>query len=151
MSEGDWRVIAFTEHDVSSFCLFQGPEEEARLIARDAPGAAIMGTDGKGGRSRRGTIARVELEPVKGKAALALQVEWIDGMREPTQPPNPKFPNGIDLDFSRGAPRTCKVDLPYPAKRIGKYVISCTNCGWTGLVTTAGRRDDPRSVKVPCK
>jgi hypothetical protein len=151
VSAGDWRVIAYTEHDIASFCLFQGPEAEAREIATQAPGAAIMGPDGQGGRKRTGTIARIELEPVKGDKPPTLKAEWIDGQREPTQPPDPKYPNGIDFDFSRGAPRTCSVDLPYPAKRIGKYVITCSVCGWTGLVTTAGRRDDPRSVKVPCK
>jgi hypothetical protein len=150
MSEDDWRVIAYTD-DMSIFNLFEGPEAEARAVATQAPGAAIMSPDGKGGRTRTGTIARVELEPVRGKKTLSLHAEWIDEGREPTQPPNPQFPNGIDLDFSRGAARTCSLDLPYPAKRIGKYVINCTACTWTGVVTTAGRRDDPRSVKVPCR
>jgi hypothetical protein len=80
----------------------------------------------------------------------ALSVRWVDAGKEPRCPPNPKHPNGIDVDMSNGAARTCTVDLPYPAKRIGAYVITCKTCGCTFACTTAGRPDDPRSAKVPC-
>jgi len=76
---------------------------------------------------------------------------WIDQYRDPQHPPNPEFPNGIDIDASMGQERTCKVDLPYPAKRIGYYVIECEECGMRTAITTAGRPDDPKSVKLPCK
>lgn len=81
----------------------------------------------------------------------ALTVTWIDRKRDPINPPNPAYPNGVDLDISKGAARTCKTDLPYPAKRCGLYVIACEVCGLSVGVTTAGRPDDPRSVVVPCK
>jgi len=79
-----------------------------------------------------------------------LKVEWIDGGREPTQKPNPDYPDGIDVKIG-GGPVFCMIDLPYPAKRIGHYLIQCDTCHTTALITTAGRPDDPRSVKIPCK
>jgi len=78
-------------------------------------------------------------------------VTWIDREREARCPPNPDFPAGKDLDVSEGAPQACKVDLPYPAKRCGIYMIECAFCGLRVGVTTAGRPDDPRSVTMPCK
>ena len=80
----------------------------------------------------------------------ALTVEWRDGGREPKCPPNPKYPLGIDLDASGGAAQTCKTALPYPAKRCGAYIVRCRVCGSSAAVTTAGRIDDPRSVKLAC-
>lgn len=80
-----------------------------------------------------------------------LQVSWIDSGLEPKCKPNPEFPDGVDADMSLGAERTCSTPLPYPAKRIGSYLIECPVCGGRYGVTTAGRPDDPRSAKVPCK
>ena len=77
-------------------------------------------------------------------------IQWINSGREPKNPSNPGFPSGIALDLARGAKPSCLIKLPYPAKRVGHYLIKCKTCGWTGVVTTAGRPDDPRSVKVPC-
>lgn len=82
---------------------------------------------------------------------MTLTAKWIDGMREPTQKPNPKYPHGIDLDISGGKGWTCKMKLPYPAKRCGQYLIECDNCGTNALITTAGRPDDPRSITLSCK
>lgn len=79
-----------------------------------------------------------------------LKVEWIDAHREPKQEPNPKYPNGVSIDVSRGAAKACEVALPYPAKRIGIYVVTCAECDFKGAFTTAGRPDDPISVKVAC-
>lgn len=79
------------------------------------------------------------------------QITWMDAYREPQEKPNPNFPEGIDLDSSQGALVTCKVDLPYPAKRCGAYVVRCTLCGLSVACTTAGRPDDPRSLKLACK
>jgi len=77
-------------------------------------------------------------------------IEWIDRGREPRVAPNPNFPDGRDIDVTAGAKPSCRVELPYPAKRIGLYVITCRTCGSTTGVTTAGRPDDPRSVTYPC-
>lgn len=80
----------------------------------------------------------------------AHRVNWVDGNCEPRCPPNPEYPLGIDVDASHGAPKTCKVSLPYPAKRCGYYEVTCLACGSRASVTTAGRVDDPRSLTVAC-
>ncbi len=81
----------------------------------------------------------------------AIEVNWIDRGREPQCPPDPAYPKGIDLDCSGGARVTCKTDLPYPAKRCGYFVVGCATCGQKIIITTAGRPDDPRSVKMACQ
>lgn len=80
----------------------------------------------------------------------AHKVKWIDAGREPQHPPWPQWPDGKDVDASLGAANTCTVKLPYPAKRCGRYEVRCKACGSSVAVTTAGRRDDPRSVKIAC-
>lgn len=82
----------------------------------------------------------------------SFKIEWIDRGREPQCPPNPAFPNGIDLDTAKefGKP-TCHAELPYPAKRCGLYYVECNICGTNALITTAGRPDDPRSVDLLCQ
>ena len=78
------------------------------------------------------------------------RVRWIDAGREPQHPPNPAYPSGIDVDLSTPDADACAVTLRYPAKRVGRYEITCAECGGVFAVTTAGRPDDPRSVTVPC-
>ena len=84
---------------------------------------------------------------------MKFKVQWLDRGREPQCAPDPNFPNGKDVDASEAAPGepTCKAELPYPAKRCGVYVIECETCGVRVGVTTAGRPDDPRSARFPCK
>lgn len=53
--------------------------------------------------------------------------------------------------FRIDVPESCRVALPYPAKRCGAYVVTCRICGTRTGVTTAGRADDPRSLTVSCK
>lgn len=77
------------------------------------------------------------------------EVRWIDSGREPKVKPDPAWPNGVDLDT--GVRPACRVELPYPAKRIGYYLITCYQCDTQAVCTTAGRPDDPRSMMVPCK
>lgn len=78
----------------------------------------------------------------------AHKVKWFDGKREAKCPPFPEYPNGKDVDGSFGAQTTCVVKLPYPAKRCGHFEVRCKACGMNVVVTTAGRPDDPRSVKM---
>jgi hypothetical protein len=73
------------------------------------------------------------------------KIDWLDSGREPKVAPNPDYPNGKDVGYG-----PCKVDLPYPAKRVGMYIVHCNECGNTTAVTTAGRPDDPRSVGMEC-
>jgi len=82
---------------------------------------------------------------------MTLTVTWLDRGRWPRVKPNPLYPKGVALDLSNGAARACWTALPYPAKRVGAYVIKCDVCGLVAGVTTAGRADDPHSVKVACK
>jgi hypothetical protein len=65
-------------------------------------------------------------------------------------PPNPDYPQGIEVDASQGAP-SCAIDLPYPAPECGYFVVRCTLCGTSVAITAAGRPDDPIRVKLPCR
>lgn len=78
------------------------------------------------------------------------EVVWHDAGKEPRCAPNPAYPNGIDIDLSLGAEETCVAELPYPASRIGGYIVRCLKCSTSGGCTTAGRPDDPRSVRLAC-
>ena len=79
-----------------------------------------------------------------------MKVVWNDLGREPRAKSNPAYPTGIDLDLSDGAAMSCITTVPYPARRCGVYMIECDKCGQRVAVTTAGRPDDPRSVKLAC-
>lgn len=79
------------------------------------------------------------------------KVKWLDSGREPQVAPNPSYPDGIDIDICKGGEGGCKIALPYPARRCGAYHVECKLCGATATVTTAGRKDDPRSLTMPCK
>jgi hypothetical protein len=79
-------------------------------------------------------------------------VEWKDSGRAPRCEPDPRFPDGMDLDATLAVmPRSCVAMLPYPAARCGAYLITCKLCGIKVACTTAGRADDPRSIKMSCK
>jgi hypothetical protein len=81
-------------------------------------------------------------------------IEFLDAGRSAQCAPNPRFPNGIDVPRPPGVPAdapVCKVDLQYPAPRVGAYLIECQLCGVKVAITVAGRVDDPRSMEVPCK
>ena len=90
-------------------------------------------------------------QAVAGRVGRAMKITWYDGNREPQCDPNPAYPLGMDIDCSKGAAATCKASLPYPAKRCGMYSIVCETCGFSAVVTTAGRPDDPRSITMPCQ
>lgn len=77
------------------------------------------------------------------------KVKWLDSGKEAQCAPNPAYPQGRDV-IAGPAVNTCKLSLPYPAKRIGIYLVECTLCGFTMSITTAGRPDDPKSVTLPC-
>jgi len=80
------------------------------------------------------------------------RVDFIDRGFAPQTLPNPHYPQGMDVDLTNNAPiQSCKLMLPYPAPRCGMLVINCLQCGCRSVVPTAGRRDDPRSARIPCK
>lgn len=78
------------------------------------------------------------------------KIDWVDSGREPRCPPNPDFPDGIDINLADAAEVACTTLLPYPARRCGYYVVRCQVCGTSVAITTAGRPDDPRSAMIPC-
>ena len=65
-------------------------------------------------------------------------------------PPNPNFPEGIDVSVCREGEAHCKVTLPYPAPECGVFIVDCAACNTRIAITAAGRQDDPRSVTIPC-
>lgn len=81
-----------------------------------------------------------------------LIVNWVDHGREPSVAPNPKYPDGMEIDLRPDASgEGCLVDLPYPAKRCGAFMVVCGRCSYGAVITTAGRSDDPKRVMLPCK
>jgi hypothetical protein len=78
-------------------------------------------------------------------------VDWVDQHRESRYPADPSFGHGSAIDVALDALHACRVELPYPAERCGLYVVTCRACGYAISVSTAGRADDPRSVRIPCK
>ena len=86
-----------------------------------------------------------------------LEVSWVDRQRKATEPANPFYPKGKDVDVSAGAAKACMVVLPCPAPRgqedrqCGLWLIKCKRCGVNNVVTTAGRLDDPRTVRMACR
>lgn len=99
---------------------------------------------------------------------MSFSVKWIDSGREQQCQPDPDFPTGKHIDVltplgattevrvdSRDAspyrPDSCYCALPYPAARCGLYLVDCERCGVRVGVTTAGRPDDPKSIRIPCQ
>ena len=79
------------------------------------------------------------------------KIEWQDSGKEPKAKPDPRYPKGKHLGMASLLKPWCMTGLPYPAKRIGSYIITCKTCGLRVSCTTAGRPDDPKSITVNCK
>lgn len=80
------------------------------------------------------------------------KIEWIDHGREPQCKPDPLYPTGKTIPaFGPLNAQKCEVDLPYPAKRCGLYIVECQLCGIRIGATTAGRPDDPCKIIIACK
>ena len=79
-----------------------------------------------------------------------IQIEFLSHHRKAQVAPNPDYPDGIDVDLTNGAKRACLANLPYPAECCGILFVRCRKCGTNAAITTAGRRDDPRTVKLAC-
>jgi hypothetical protein len=80
-----------------------------------------------------------------------IEVNFVSHHRKAKVAPNPRFPSGTDVDLSDGATRHCRAQLPYPAECCGVWLVRCPDCGASAAITTAGRTDDPRSVKLACE
>lgn len=79
-----------------------------------------------------------------------LSVTFISHHRKAQVAPNPKYPDGIDVDLTKGAKVACLANLPYPAECCGILIVRCKKCSANVAITTAGRIDDPRTVKLAC-
>jgi hypothetical protein len=79
------------------------------------------------------------------------QIEFKSYNRKAQVAPNPLFPRGMAVDLTNGAAVACLATLPYPAECCGMMFVVCKKCGANAALTVAGRPDDPRSVKLPCK
>lgn len=81
-----------------------------------------------------------------------IDVRFIDGGREAEEKADPRHPNGVTVSLAEHVlQKTCTVNLPYPAPRCGVYEVACLDCQFVGVVTVAGRADDPRIITIPCK
>lgn len=80
-----------------------------------------------------------------------MKVEFFDKGGRPKCSPDPAYPNGMDVDLSKGASLTCTAHIECPAPCMGLAVIACEKCGQRIALTVASRPDDPRSVKLACK
>lgn len=77
---------------------------------------------------------------------------WRSGRGKAQCPPNPEFPEGVDINLLTGeGEKHCPVQLPYPAPECGAWIVRCSDCGMNAIITAAGRPDDPRSVNLPCR
>lgn len=79
------------------------------------------------------------------------EVRFLSHNRKPVCAPDPAFPDGKDCDMSHGAHLSCLAKLPYPAECCGVFIVECNTCGLRVGITAAGRPDDPRTAKLPCK
>lgn len=83
---------------------------------------------------------------------MTFDIRFNDSGREPKEKPDPRFPKGRDIDLRQTViDKACCTNLPYPAPRCGSYSVRCLKCNWTGIITVAGRVDDPRTLTVACK
>lgn len=83
---------------------------------------------------------------------MTIDVSFIDGERTARMKSDPRYPDGQAISLAPSVlAKACTRNLPYPAPRCGLYSIKCRVCGFVGVVTVAGRPDDPRVVTIPCK
>lgn len=83
---------------------------------------------------------------------MTIDVMFLDSGREPQCKPDPKYPDGKPINLATDPMvKTCTMNLPFPAPRCGLYAIRCLECGFTAMLTVAGRPDDPNVVTMPCK
>lgn len=78
-------------------------------------------------------------------------VKFLSHNRKAKCAPNPKYPRGMDVDLAGDAKLVCLAELPCPAECCGIWIVECETCGLRVGITAAGRPDDPRTAKLPCK
>lgn len=105
------------------------------------------------GTARRGqpVAFATPVDPNAPVVESRFAIDWSDGHRETRYPADATYLNGCAIDVALDAPRACRVQLPYPAKGCGHWVVICRVCDYAIALGTAGRRDDPSSVRIPCR
>lgn len=78
------------------------------------------------------------------------EITWLSHNRKAKCSPNPNFPEGIHMDTPEKGEK-CHIDIPYPSPECGIWMVKCLACDRLDAITAAGRPDDPRSYKMPCK
>lgn len=80
---------------------------------------------------------------------MTLHCEFFDSGKPPQHPPDPRYPDGVDVDSSQGREPACWTKLPRVSTR-GLMLVVCDVCRKRAVITVAGRVDDPRSYKMDC-
>jgi hypothetical protein len=82
---------------------------------------------------------------------MTIDIYFNDSGREPTGEPDPAFSKGRDINLADNViQKVCCRNLP-KAPRCGSYSIVCRTCGFSAMITVAGRPDDPRTITLPCR
>lgn len=55
------------------------------------------------------------------------------------------------LDLALTALTACTLELPSPAQGLGCWRIVCSRCRVAVSLPTSGHRDDPSTVRLPCR
>lgn len=80
------------------------------------------------------------------------EITFVWRSKEPAKhPADEAFPYGQAMDFTKGALPACVAKLQWPAPGVGSWAVKCLRCGFTAIVTAAGRADDPTQITIPCK
>jgi hypothetical protein len=82
---------------------------------------------------------------------IRISVRWLKRGDMAQHPANPAYPDGVIVDLTNGQSQHCPVPMKYPAPEVGTWFILCRTCGYRAAVTAAGRADDPREVRLPCR
>jgi hypothetical protein len=92
--------------------------------------------------------------PVRGAFSISwsarTRVENGVARTGPAHPATPGFENGTDLDLARDAASWCTASCPPWPGKLGMLHLRCQHCDVTVDLTTAGRADDPKLVRLPC-
>jgi len=122
---------------------------------QDAPPDPDFGNEDawfqRGAMQRHQPAAFTPVPAMAGAPAARFSVDWIDSGRLTEYPADPGYPRGVAIDVALDAPHACRVELPWPAERIGQWVVICRVCGYAIALSTAGRADDPHTARLPCR
>jgi hypothetical protein len=140
------------------------PVRENAASAMSAVGLALTETthrtdlEGSGCGAPGNGLTRQPHQAGRWQPSPHLRVEWRERhVRSRREAPAPAaspvqdaYPGGIDVDLAMGGGAHCSAVLPQHPGKPGLYDIRCTRCGLSLALTSGGRSNDPRAVRVPC-